>query len=500
MSRKVQEEQMKLGEVDISELVFDPKSRDEIPQLLKGLQYIYCNIDLRKKVFELLEGHIPSKRNGRPGMDIWKILVLGTIRINCKWNYDKLKEIADNHNMIRKMIGHSEITDRREYNLKTLKDNLRLFTPELLQAINIIVVEAGQNIIKKKPGNIHGKWNINARCDSFVVETNVHFPTDINLLYDAVRKSVELTNKLCDRYSISGWRQANYLLKNLRKKLHHCEKIKRYVSKDPEKKKEEIKQAHKLYTERATGLIEKVKKSLNSISSNIKGSWITMIEIMVIEGYIKEANYQIGLVDRRVLQDEKIPHEEKIFSIFEKHTEWICKGKAGVPQELGIRVGIVEDRNGFILTHMIMEKSIDSKVAKELILNTKKSYPSLNSCSFDKGFWSKENQEELKTIIAVPAMSKKGRLSQADREREATDEFKEARKKHSAVESGINALENHGLDRCPDRGIRGFKSYVAFAVLARNIQKIGAELQKQEKESLKRSEAIKTALARKKAA
>jgi IS5 family transposase len=49
---------------------------------------------------------------------------------------------------------------------------------------------------------------------------------------------------------------------------------------------------------------------------------------------------------------------------------------------------------------------------------------------------------------------------------------------HSAVESGINALEVHGLDRCLDHGIDGFRRYVALAIVARNMQKLGAELQK----------------------
>ena len=60
------------------------------------------------------------------------------------------------------------------------------------------------------------------------------------------------------------------------------------------------------------------------------------------------------------------------------------------------------------------------------------------------------------------------------------------RRQHSAVESGINALEVHGLDRCPDHGLHGFKRYVALAVVARNIQKLGAELQQKLRQQEKR--------------
>src|SRR3989339_2228854 len=161
------DKQMKLGEVDISQMTFSVKSRDEIPQLLRGLQYVFCDVELREDVLSLMAQHIKPGKTGRPGMDLWKILVLGTIRLNCNWNYDRLKEMTDNHLQIREMMGHVPWLDRSEYPMQTLKDNVALLTPELLTAINIIVVKAGHNLVKKNAGDLHVK------CDSFVVETNV---------------------------------------------------------------------------------------------------------------------------------------------------------------------------------------------------------------------------------------------------------------------------------------------------------------------------------------
>ncbi len=88
-------------------------------------------------------------------------------------------------------------------------------------------------------------------------------------------------------------------------------------------------------------------------------------------------------------------------------------------------------------------------------------------------------------------------MSRKDKERETSPEFGRGRKQHSAVESAINALENHGLDRCPDRGERGFRRYVSMAILGRNLQKLGAVLQAKEREYEKRSRSIRDALARK---
>ena len=83
-------------------------------------------------------------------------------------------------------------------------------------------------------------------------------------------------------------------------------------------------------------------------------------------------------------------------------------------------------------------------------------------------------------------LPKKGKWSAADAARESSDDFVAARKAHSAVESGINALEVHGLDKCLDHGIDGFKRYVALAVLSRNIQKIGQIKRHAERERLAR--------------
>jgi hypothetical protein len=102
--RKVIENQLKIGQVDISSIQIDIHSRDEIPQLLLGLQRLYSDRKLRNEIFDILTDIIPSHIdacNGRPGMELWKILVLGTLRLNCNWDYDKLHDIANNHKKIR---------------------------------------------------------------------------------------------------------------------------------------------------------------------------------------------------------------------------------------------------------------------------------------------------------------------------------------------------------------------------------------------------------------
>jgi transposase, IS5 family len=205
------------------------------------------------------------------------------------------------------------------------------------------------------------------------------------------------------------------------------------------------------------------------------------LQLLPLDAYVGHAERQIDQVTRRVLRGEIIPHHEKVFSIFEPHTEWVSKGKAGVPVELGLRVCIVEDQHRFILHHEVMEKTTDTAIALPIVKVAKERFPEIHSVSMDKGFHSPENQNKLAEEVACVVIPKKGRLSKADQKRENDPEFIDRRRAHPAVESAINALEVHGLDRCLDHGIEGFKRYVALGVLARNIQRLGAILREQER-------------------
>src|SRR3990167_1474575 len=107
--RVVQNEQMHIGEVDVSKVKFDLKSRDDIPKILRGLQHLYLDERLRTRLFELLEEHISpqvDKRNGRPGMTLWKIFVCGVVRLDLNIDYDRIHELVNQHNTLREMLGH----------------------------------------------------------------------------------------------------------------------------------------------------------------------------------------------------------------------------------------------------------------------------------------------------------------------------------------------------------------------------------------------------------
>jgi len=483
--RIVKHSQSSFGQTNIADIRIDPRSRDDIPAVLKGLQYIYVNTGIRDKVFALLEESLVSdarQDTGRPGMELWKVFVLATVKLGLGCDYDRLQELANQHQTLRQMLGHCGWEDTEAYALQTLIDNVSALKPEVLAEVNQIVVEAGHELLKKKSCDP----TLKARCDSFVVETDVHYPTDANLLWDAMRKLISQAGRACGDNGIPGWRQYQYNCRQVKRLFRRTQKVRYSNAKNEEKRQQKNKQVHatyRAYLDTARFYVDKGKQAQDALVA--RGH---VVQAMLLSAWIVDAERQIDQIDRRVLQREVIPHEEKVFSIFEPHTEWISKGKAGVPQELGVRVCVLEDQHQFILHHRVMWQETDDKVAVAMVSEAQRRYPEVKQCSFDKGFHSPENQRQLSELLDQVILPKKGRLSEADKAREHSDTFQQARYQHSAVESCINNLEQRGLDRCRSHGKHGFERHVALSVVACNLHRIGLILQRKEKEKLARAE------------
>jgi hypothetical protein len=196
----------------------------------------------------------------------------------------------------------------------------------------------------------------------------------------------------------------------------------------------------------------------------------------------------IDLLDRRVIKGEQIPHEEKIFSIFEEYTEWIKKGKMNPNVELGKKLAITTDQYNLIVDYRILENQHDVEMVKPIAEDLIQSHR-IKSWSFDKGFWHKENKALLEEHVEKVVMPKKGKCNKLEQAEEDHRSFKLLRNQHSAVESNINELECRGLDRCPDRGYMHFKRYIGLSVAAYNLRRIGQrliEIQREQQQTEKR--------------
>ncbi len=153
--RVVMEAQRAFGQVPIEEIELNPRSRDDIPVVLRGLRSIYKNAKTRAKIFELLEAGVGSgvsHKLGRPGMDLWRIFVLGVMKQALNCDYDRLTHMANYDKLLRQMLGHGGWREEAEpeYHVQTILDNVSLLSEELLGKINAVVVEHGHAKLTKK--------------------------------------------------------------------------------------------------------------------------------------------------------------------------------------------------------------------------------------------------------------------------------------------------------------------------------------------------------------
>ena len=492
--RKRFEQQLSLGVIPIHEVEFDKRSRHELPDILRGLQHIFVNPELNKLVFDLLDADINSgkERTGRPGMTLWEILVLGSVRLALNIDYDELLDSCNNHQKLREIlgVGTSDFKSHKKYALNTLKDNVRLLSSDLIDSINIEVVKAGHQIVKKnevQKGKEKDNLSLMVRGDSYVLESTIHFPVDIWQLWDSARKVLDSLLKLGS--DLTGHRQLVWLKNEIRScyllsKEIHRKKGGNYQSR--------LSESVKKYLSRVNSLLEKSEESYGSLSLLVElDCYVNESRILKL---IKELGHYIGclkkmidLVDRRILQGETIPHSEKILSIFEPEVEWISKGKSGKSVEFGHRHLIYTDQYQFILHHKVMVGQTDQEVAlcegKEVSLKYDKSSYDLASLSYDRGFFSALSKKGLQEFYELVVMPKRGKKSLSEQAEEATESFTKTRHYHSGVEGNINSLEHTGLDKCPDRGLESFKKYASLGVLAYNLRQLGKWIKKVEQAS-----------------
>ena len=210
----------------IENIVLPLHSRDELPPIRAGLQWLWLERTLRTEVFGLLEAHILAGKQapGRTGMDLWQILVLGVLRLGLGADWDRLEHIANYDLLGRQMLGLPATPwgqPAKVFGHQTLRDNVALLDDAVRYQINARLVAAGRAVFAAQPGEAFAPLAIKA--DTYVLETDVHCPTDLNRLWDAGRKCLDGIEKARDQwgYVLPGWRQA----KAWRRQLKQCERL-----------------------------------------------------------------------------------------------------------------------------------------------------------------------------------------------------------------------------------------------------------------------------------
>jgi len=462
--------------IPIEKIQLPLKSRDELPPILAGLQWVWTHPRLKAEILALLEAKIVvgKQATGRTGMDLWQILVLGVVRLGLGADWDRMEDMANHHTLIRQMLGLPAMPwgdEAKTFGHQTLRDNVALLDEQLLRQINARIVAAGREVFAKKGGAPLAALEI--KVDTCVLETDVHFPTDLNLLWDAGRKCVDLIQKYRNQlgYALPGWRKA----KQWRRQLKNCQRIaSQIVYRGGPNKEARVKRAVRDYLAVGRDLSAKVRASL----LNLCDQSVEAAHWEGLEYFHRMLDKHLDLVQRRLLNDETIPAREKVFSLFEPHTEWIAKGKQRPNVELGHRLLIATDQHQLIQDYDVPvgQADVDQSLPVTDRLLGRYGAGQIASLSFDKGFTRAQDRDLLSLYVPEVVMPKRGKKTAAETQRESQKKFVALRRAHSAVESDINSLEHHGLNRCLDVGLQGYLRYVGCGVMSYNLHVIGREL------------------------
>jgi IS5 family transposase len=470
--------QFSLGQSPLDEIALDDDCRFELIPILAGLQHLYGQPERRQRLLDLVAADILGEADpdrGRDGMSFWQVLVLAVVRQGCDYDYAALRHAANHDGLVRAFLQIGPLSDEG-FAEKTIHENVSKLRPQTLEQIVYLIAEAGHDLAPQACQKV--------RSDSFVVQTNIHYPTDTNLLLDGIRKLITLSRRLADEYELPGWRQAKHLYKKAKRLSRRIGRMAKGRGKNRDEQLktlygELIDQARRI-TDRALDLYVATRQAADSLLVGAQREEILRFAVMT--------DYVASLAERRVLRDETIPHAEKIFSLFEPSTELINRGKRPTPIEFGHRVLVMEDGGGFVVHLEVMGIGVqDVEVLKPAMkavqdrLNQK-----IEQASFDRGFWSPENYDALAEMVKLACLPRKGKPLAT----EGTPEFEQARRQHAGVESKIGALQSgNGLVRCRDRGDVGYARYVMLAAVARNLQTLGKLLLDQSRERRRKRKA-----------
>lgn len=467
--RKSYSNQLRLDSVPVEKVSLNLESRESIVPVLRALQFVYSNPRLTDHILGLIAADINANSRtdtGRSGMDYWHICVLAAVRLGCDCTYDQLQDFAENHRKLRAIMGLGDC-DNTEFKWRTIRNNICLLQPETIGRISQAIVGQGHAI---EPRAIE-----KVRADSFVMETCIHYPTESSLLFDGLRKIISLSAQLAQAHGVSGWRQHLHLLKKA-KQLNR--KINRISAKKGPRYKERMKPLYRELLQK-TAIVTQRARELCEVIGEPQPEPADLFGPNTLQAFIVRTQRVADTAQRRVIKGETVPNCDKLFSIFEPHTQLYKRGKAGQPIQFGRQVLVFEDAAGFLVRGVLMNRDEgDKDVAVRETKSLQDAFHNgVHRLSLDRGFHSPENQRQLSELVDHLCLPKPGAKQSVAQLADADDEFLAAQQNHSGIESAIGALQSgNAMKRCRDRSEVGFERYLQLAILGRNLLTLGRML------------------------
>lgn len=447
-----------------------PKDKlfEEIAQRFPKMDPILAKIDTQledEKLFTLVKEdlsrrHPKTLKTGRNSTPVEVVMRMLIVKRLYQYSYAETERYISDSLVLRQFcrIYLNQVPDDT-----TMIRIANQIQPETLEKFNARIVE-----IAVKSKITLGK---KLRTDGTVVETNIHAPTDSRLLADSIRvlsrilakarKAMEIAIEPMEDFAKAAKKTARNIGEAMRKRTDEAKVIgKQYY--------QELLEMTAKTTQQAEQVLAHLETQTNQAARKMTQSLKTFIPL---------AQKVMDQTRRRVFKEEKVPAQEKIVSIFEAHTDIICRGKESKPVEYGHKIWLDEVDGGIVTHYRILDGNPNDETQWEPSLNahfeTFQQPP--EQASADRGLYSAPNEKFAQDLgVERVILPKRGYKSQQRREREQQDWFVEGRKWHAGVEGRISVLKRaHGLGRCLNHGSTGFACWVGWGVIAGNLAVIG---------------------------
>jgi IS5 family transposase len=441
--------------------------------LLQGISdFIDRHAELIELVRQDLVRGLKNPATGRSGLSAQQVLRSLSLQRVKNWDYRELRErIADGYTLRRFTDFYSKPVPKHD----AFNRAFNRLTPATLRAINDSVVRAAVDLGFEDGSKL--------RTDTTVVETDIHYPTDATLLWDSVRVITRLIARLDQLLPQGVGRFAN----RTRRARRRMQEIQRLTPK--QRARRQLRKYRDLI--RTTEQVVQSAREVLTTTSKVRA--LDVLQDLAIQELRKQIEHYCALglqviaqARGRVLEQLPVPNEEKIYSIFEPHTDLIIRGKQQKPVEFGHKVFLAESARGLITQYSVLKgnPTDDTQVKPSLKQHAKMFGDAPELYSADRGFFSQASVKECADAgVVLTCIPQRGGNKTPERELyEKSPAFKKGQRFRAGIEGRISVLfRGRGMKRCLAEGPERFELWVGAAVLANNLLVIAQLLIKKQR-------------------
>ena len=432
---------------------------------LQRLDAVLADEQLLQAVLGRLAQRRPqSPTRGRPGTPaevVLRILVLKRIR---GWSFEETEREVRSSLVYRYLV---RVYFERVPDAKTLIRLSAVIGPEGIEAIHQRLID-----MAKEAGLIKGR---RARVDTTVVETNISYPADSQLLADGIRVLTRWAQRIEQATGVVGRKLRNRKRATTRRVLEISRAAR---SRDFKHARARLEAGYRRLLALVRATVRDAERVMAEVAS---GARVAVAESgrNVVERGRAQIERMLPLVRRVIAQTcarmfkGDTHYRDKVFSLFQPHTEAIRKGKASKPTEFGKLVKIQEAESQFVVDYQVYQRRPEDRT---LLIPTIEAHQEVFGrppylLAADRGFWSHANKRAAHNAgverVCIPAL---GKISAEQRAEQHQRWFRRGQRLRAGCEGRISVMKRRdGLTRCRYHGANGIQRWVGWGVVSNNL-------------------------------